>query len=63
MQKTAVHNILELENKRMKRFIYIALVVIVLLASIACGKSEEVIAVERAIDAIGTVTITSIAKI
>lgn len=47
----------------MKRSIFIALVVIVLLTAVACGKSEEVIAVERAIDAIGSVTITSVDKI
>ncbi len=47
----------------MKKAIFIALVVLVLLASVACGKSEEVTAVERAIDAIGSVTLTSLDKI
>lgn len=47
----------------MKRFIFIALVVIVLLASIACGKSEMVEAAEEAIVNIGNVTLESEAAI
>lgn len=46
-----------------KRLACLFIITILLFVFIGCGKSEEVIAVENAIDAIGSVTITSADKI
>ncbi len=46
-----------------KRLACLFIITILFFVFIGCGKSEEVIAVENAIDAIGSVTITSVDKI
>lgn len=47
----------------MKKAFSVIVIILFLLILIGCGKSEEVIAVEKTIDAIGSVTLTSLDRI